>query len=555
MTGPGETAPGRTRALWSSPIAQVVVISLLVSGTLIVSGLLRDDRVPSFRRQACSMQPAYLERIKNGYMPGRSGQIQVVPRSPIYFSSGAGGWSHSGPWAYLQDVPLVFYGPGIVPEQGDVSDAVTLADVAPTIAALLGIEFDSADGGVLEEVIPPGDGSEPRGPKLVVTIVWDGGGWNTLEQWPDSWPVLKRLMSEGVSYANATVGSNPSVTPSIHTTLGTGSFPSTHGITDIPVFDGSGSLVDAFNGGDSSRLMEVPAFAEFWDEANDNNAMVGMIGYEPWHLGMIGWGAERDGGDHDDAVWLDTDTNEWKTNPDHYRLPASLPATTPSLDTFVKELDAADGAIDNAWGEHDILDDRSRLEESPAFIAYHGAAMRSLIQEESYGADRITDLLFTNFKQIDRVGHYFNMVSEEVRDSVAATDRELGLLVEFLDARVGRGDYVLVITADHGQQPDAADVGGYGINPREVLADVEAEFGDIVLNLRPTQMYLDEQAMRREGVSTAEVARFLAGYRLRDNTSDPRTRAEGSGDFGPGDRVFSLAAPSDVLEEMQCEPR
>jgi len=555
MTGPGEPAPARSRALWSTPIAQVVVISLLASATLVVSGLLRNERVPSFRQQACSMQPAYLERIKNGYMPGRSGQIQVVPRSPIYFSSGAGGWSHSGPWPYLQDVPLVFYGPGIVPERGNVSDAVTLADVAPTIAALLGTEFDTADGTVLEEVIPPGDGSAPRTPKLVVTIVWDGGGWNTLEQWPDSWPVLKRLMSEGASYTNATVGSNPSVTPSIHTTIGTGSFPSSHGITDIPVFDASGSLVDAFKGGDSSRLMAVPAFAELWDEANDNNAMVGMIGYEPWHLGMIGQGAERDAGDHDDAVWLDTDTNEWKTNTDHYRLPSSFPATTPTLATFLQELDAADGAIDNAWGEHDILDDRSRLEETPAFIAYHGAAMRNLIQEESYGMDRVTDLLFTNFKQIDMVGHYFNMVSEEVRDSLAATDRELGLLVEFLDERVGRGDYVIVITADHGQQPDATDVGGYGINPREVMADVAAEFGDIVLNLRPTQMYLDEQEMRRRGVSLAEVARFLAGYRLRDNTSDPRTLAEGSGDFGPGDRLFSLAAPSDVLEEMQCEPR
>jgi hypothetical protein len=68
-------------------------------------------------------------------------------------------------------------------------------------------------------------------------------------------------------------------------------------------------------------------------------------------------------------------------------------------------------------------------------------------------------------------------------------------------------------------------------------------------------MYLDEQEMRERGVSTAEVARYLSGYRLRDNTSDPRTLAEGSGDFDPGDRLFSLAAPSGVVEDMQCEPR
>ena len=549
------TVPAPRSSRWSGPAVRVAVILTVAAATLFFYGA-RDEGVPSFRQQACSMPPKYLERVRNGYMPDRSGQIQIVPRFPIYFSSGAGGWSHSGPWGYLQDVPLVFYGPGIIPDSGEVERPVTLADVAPTIGALLGAEFNTADGTALEEVVQPRAGDRDlSAPKLVVTIVWDGGGWNTLRQWPDSWPVLKRMMREGVSFSSATVGSNPSVTPSIHTTLGTGTFPSSHGITDIPVFDDNGELVDAFYGGESSHLIEVPALAEFWDESHDNEALVGMVGYEPWHLGMIGQGAEREGGDRDDAVWLDTDTNDWKTNPDHYRLPPSLPATRPGLATYVQELDAADGEIDGAWGDHRILEDPSRLEETPAFIAYHGAAMRNMILREGYGRGGPADLVFTNFKQIDRVGHYFNMVSDEVRDSLESTDRELGLLVEFLDREVGAGEYVIVVTADHGQQPDAADVGGYGINPREIMADVEAEFGDIVLNLRPTQMYLDEQEMRERGVSTAEVARYLSGYRLRDNTSDPRTLAEGAGDFDPGDRLFSLAAPSGVVEDMQCEPR
>ena len=529
---------------------QLSILAVFAAATLIAYGFQGEDRAPPVRRQACSMPPEYLQRIKDGYMPGRSGQIQVVPRTPMYFSSGAGGWSHSGPWPYLQDVPLVFYGPGIVPARGEVTEAVTVADVAPTTAALIGTEFDAPDGRVLTEVTGSARASLP--PKLVVTLVWDGGGWNTLEQWPDSWPVLKRLMQEGISYTNATVGSTPSVTPSIHTTLGTGAFPATHGITDIPVFDdGGGRPVDAFEGG-SSRFINVPAFAETWDEDNDNDALVAMIGYEPWHLGMIGQGAEREGGDRDDAVWLDRDSNEWITNTDNYRLPSSIPEVTPGLDEFVDELDAADGEIDRAWGEHEILDDRTRLEETPAFISYHGAAMRNLITKEGYGSDDVTDLVFTNFKQIDRVGHYFNMVSEEVRDSLETTDRELGLLVEFLDEEVGRGEYVVVITADHGQQPDAADIDGFGINPREVTADVEAEFGDIVFTLRPTQMYLDDEAMSRLGVSTAEVARFMADYRMRDNTTDPRVLSEGAGKFKPDDKLFSLVAPSDSLDSIAC---
>jgi arylsulfatase A-like enzyme len=538
------------RGFWSSPAIRILAIVLLASVAVLAYGLREGEGTPSVREQACSLPPEYLQRIKDGYMPGRSGQIQVVPRFPMYFSSGISGWSHSGPWPYLQDVPLVFYGPGIVPRRGELSQPVTLADVAPTTAVLLGTEFNTEDGRVLEEVIGSQGSSPP--PKLVVTIVWDGGGWNTLEQWPDSWPVLKRLMNEGVSYANATVGSSPSVTPSVHTTLGTGTFPATHGIVDIPVFDERGDMVDAFEEGESSRFIAVPTFPELWDEDHNNEALVGMVGYEPWHLGMIGQGAERNGGDRDDAVWLDRDTNEWTTNPDHYTMPAPIPATSPTLDEFVDELDAADGEVDRAWGRHEILDDRARLEETPAFIAYHGAAMRNLIEEEGYGADGVTDLLFTNFKQIDRVGHYFNMVSEEVRDSLEATDRELGLLVEFLDEQVGKGGYVIVVTADHGQQPDAADLDAFGINPREVTADVEARFGDIVFTLRPTQMYLDEAATTKLGVTAEEVARFLADYRLRDNATDRRVQTQGAGRFKPDDRLLSLAAPSDSLDSISC---
>jgi hypothetical protein len=126
------------------------------------------------------------------------------------------------------------------------------------------------------------------------------------------------------------------------------------------------------------------------------------------------------------------------------------------------------------------------------------------------------------------------------------------MLVEFLDEQLGSGRFLIVVTADHGQQPDAADIGGFGINPQDVTADVVAEFGDIVFTLRPTQMYLDEREMARLGVSIGDVARFLADYRLRDSTTDPRVQSEGAGDFEPDDRLFSLVAPSESLASISC---
>ncbi|MGH2734919.1 MAG: alkaline phosphatase family protein, partial [Actinomycetota bacterium] len=391
------------RALASALVAAVVLIGVVFA---IAAATLWDPprSIPSFTEQACE-HPGYLELTRRGYFEPRSGQISLLPDQPAYMASGAGGWSHSGPWPYLQDVPIVFYGPGIVEAKGSVGTPATTADIAPTLAALLNGSFRSDDGQVLREVAGRGAAALKRpAPKLILTIVWDGGGWNTLDLHSESWPNLERMMDEGVTYTKAKVGSNPSVTPAVHTSLGTGVFPAEHGITGVPVRDEEGTVVDAFLQGQSSRFMQVPALAERWDEAHGNRAEIGMVGYEPWHLGMIGQGAERPGGDRDDAVWLDTDTNEWKTNPDHYNLPPSLPATE-GLDTYVQELDATDGQVDGAWRDEAILDDPARAEETPAFIRYHTQAMLNMIEQEGYGRDGVADLVFTNYKQIDRVGH------------------------------------------------------------------------------------------------------------------------------------------------------
>lgn len=535
-------------------IAAVALIALvLVGGAVVVSDLEgRLPPLPSFHAQACALEPDWWERTRRGYRAGRSGDIAILPRTPAYFGSGSGGWGHSGPWDYLQRVPLVFYGPGFVDAGVTVDEPATLADIAPTVAALLKGSFQTRDGRVLVEASRlSGRALRRPAPRLVVVVVWDGGGWNVLERWPDAWPHLRKLMEGGVSFTSATVGSSPSVTPAVHTTLGTGMFPWTHGITGIPVRDEDGDVVDAFMDGDSSRLIDVPTLAERWDELNDNRALVGMIGYEPWHLGMIGKGAEAPDGDRDDAVWLDTETNEWITNPVHYRLPDAI-RDTGGLEQDLQELDAADGELDRSWGDEAILDDRSRIEETPAFIRYHTRAMMGLVHDEGYGADTVTDLVFTNYKQIDRVGHYFNMASEQVRQSLEETDRQLGNFVDFLDREVGRRRWVLVLTADHGQQPDEEEIGGYGIDPGEVVRDIDRRFGKITDRVPGTEVFLRRGALEDAGVSVEEVARFLGDYRLQDNAWRPDDFIAGSGTFSPGDRLFEMAIPSRLVPEIDC---
>jgi predicted AlkP superfamily pyrophosphatase or phosphodiesterase len=357
-------------------------------------------------------------------------------------------------------------------------------------------------------------------------------------------------MADGVSYTNAYSGSSPSVTPAIHTTLGTGMFPRTHGITGVPVRDENGTVVDSFNDGKSSRFMEAPALAETWDEANHNRALIGMIGYEPWHLGMIGKGSEAPGGDKDEAVWVNRGSNHWETNREHYSIPKVFRDQS-DLPQRLQELDVADGKNDDRW-KRVPLDEQTRIEETPAFIAHHGQKLVDLIGGEGYGADGITDLLFTNFKQIDRVAHYYNMSAPEVRDVMVASDGQLAVLVDALEKDVGHGDYVLVVTADHGMQPDVDDLHSYAIDPNEVERDIVARFGPVVRAVWPTEVFLLDDELARRGITVEDVAGFLSSYRLRDNTNSLGNKVMGSGRFSSNDRLFELAAPAEMLNTVTC---
>lgn len=532
-------------------LVAVAALALTPLGLILIDEIKHRAPLPSFQEQICGLERGWLELVQRGYRAPRSGQVSYLPRTPIYFAGPGRGWSHSGPWPYLQRVPLVFYGPGVIPARGELEDVpdVTLADVSPTMATLLQGAISTEQGESLPQVATLEESIRRRPPRLIVTMVWDGAGWNSLEEHPDAWPTLRRVMGEGVTLT-ADVGSSPSVTPSVHTTLGTGVFPLTHGITGIPVLDEKGRAVDPFLDGDSGRFLEVPTLAERWDEQNRNRALVGMVGHVPWHLGMIGRGAERPGGDKDHAAWLDLETNRWTTNPQHYELPEAF-LDRSDLRAKVDELDRSDGSFDSMW-RRVPLDDRARLEEVPAFAAHHMQRLIQMIDEEGYGRDRITDLLFTNLKQIDLLGHYFNMSSIEVKDAIEGVDRALEMLIEHLDSKIGRGGYVIVITADHGQQPTAEALRSYGIDSNELTRDLAREFGPVIQDVKPTEMFLDEEALEARGSTIDDVARFVGDYRLRDNTTSFRTQVGGSGDVAPADRLFELAVPSRLLAEVGC---
>ena len=498
-----------------------------------------------------------VERLVRGYVAGRSGEIQIVPEPWNVLGQWNGGvrgprdprTTHPTPWSYHQRVPIVLYGPRFV-RGGVVSDrSVDVADLAPTFADLLGMPFDAPAGTPLREAVM----NDARRPAAIVVVVQDGGGWNALERWPAAWPELRRLASRGTAYVNATAGSAPSITAPVHATIGTGAYPQEHGIPENTVRVPGGEIADAFGdeAGDPS-LLRLPTVADAWERRNGGEPWVGLVGYETWHLPMMGTGSA--GGDRDVAVLWDRHAGglgELWAPPDRYRLPASAPETN-LLERRLRGLDRADGAADGRWRGVDLAN-TYEVPGTPGFASFAGDAVVHVVRRAPIGDDGVTDLLFVEQKTIDYGGHLWNMESRSERDVIRAADRALARLVDELDREVGRRRYVLAVTADHGQTPNPARTGGLRIDRYALAADIEARFGaGIVTEVHPAQLFLDREAARAAGVRARDVARFIGDYRYGDGIP-AGTEVDGLPASVLNRRVFAAALPGVFLAGLSGE--
>jgi hypothetical protein len=86
------------------------------------------------------------------FHPERSGSIYYQMAPYILVDSEPTGTGHGTPWAYDQQVPLLWFGSRIVP--GIRRTPATVADIAPTLSALLGLAVPGgSQGRVLSEIL------------------------------------------------------------------------------------------------------------------------------------------------------------------------------------------------------------------------------------------------------------------------------------------------------------------------------------------------------------------------------------------------------------------
>lgn len=501
------------------------------------------------RPESCGRLDVYARRVARGYVPHRGADIVPIPAQQTYIG-GAAAPLHTGPWDHLTDVPLVAYGPGVVPEAGRVGTPATMADVAPTVARMLGYRFHTQHGRVIEEIV--GDPSKP--PRLIVVIVWDGGGWNVLNHHDDAWPFLRRVRERGAWLDDFEIGSTPSNTPPIHTTLGTGVFPSRHGIPGVRMMKGrNDAYVNPFLGA-RADFVRVPSLGDLYDRSNGNEPKVGLVGTVDWHLGMLGHGSRFPGGDADVAVLLGS-SGELFGDPSTYEL-----SPTPDLRVMhgaVDRLDASDGERDGKWGRDDLGDPAIRA-ASPAWVEFQQDLLEDTITRHRFGREDMPDLLFTNFKMVDDAGHKWAPFSRQVGAAIAASDAALRRLTRFLDESVGERRWAILLTADHGQQPLSADTGIFPVQPAPLEEDVNQRFDDndngrsLVQRVTAAGLFVDVREAKALGVTLAEIAEWLIDYTAEDNTRPGKPLPKAWRD-DPQRRLFAGVVVGDRLVADSCD--
>jgi predicted AlkP superfamily pyrophosphatase or phosphodiesterase len=179
-------------------------------------------------------------------------------------------------------------------------------------------------------------------------------------------------------------------------------------------------------------------------------------------------------------------------------------------------------------------------------------ALRALEAHE-LGQRGVTDLMAIGFSAFDSIGHTYGPDSQEAMDELLRLDLVLGKLVDALDARVGRGQVLFALSADHGSMPLVEVLQKRGEEAWRVGPDVfssavakalAARFPGatgLVAKMDAPHVYLDLPALQRQGLKRAAVEAVVAEGLMSTGLLE-RTYVHGdlAGDPPKDDAVFPL---------------
>ena len=324
-------------------------------------------------------------------------------------------------------------------------------------------------------------------PRLVVMITVDQLLPGYAERWPGQLTGgLARLFAEGAVFTHAYQDHAVTETAPGHATVLSGRWPRHTGIIDNGrgVGDTAAPLLEVRGPGASPRRFRGTALFDWLDAADTAARALSVSRKDRGAILPVGRARE-------DVYWYQAGTF---TTSRYYR--DSLPSWVRAFNARRVPFEAADRAwtlllADSAYAEPDsapwenggrdvTFPHRLPADSQRAAAVFAGtpwidsltlALALEGVAELRLGRRGSTDLLAVSLSATDAIGHTFGPDSREVHDHILRLDRYLAWFLARLEAAVGSGQLVVVLTADHGVTPFPAAARARGVEAYDVALD------------------------------------------------------------------------------------
>jgi arylsulfatase A-like enzyme len=385
----------------------------------------------------------------------------------------------------------------------------------------------------------------PHGPRLIAILVVDQFRGDYVEKFEPQWTGgFRRLLREGAYFSRTNYPYFNTVTCSGHSTISTGSYPAVHGMIlntwwdratqkEVACADAEGWKIVSYaaplpGAGESAEHLRTSTLAdELRAQLDPKTRILGFSLKARTAVTLVGQRADA-------AVWFD-DRGAWVTST------AYADAPVPAVASFVQR-HPVDADFGRTWSRTLPVDQYlfespavgatpkssmttafphvvrgpgaepdatffSQWQSSPFSDAYLAAMALDTAQALGAGQAARTDYLAIGFSALDRVGHDFGPNSHEVQDILINLDHTIDQLLTGLDRLVGKGNYVVAVTGDHGVAPIPERARMMGLDAGRVSgATLEAAVEDALTTLGPAPASTAAAASK---VEVKHVARLV----------------------------------------------
>jgi predicted AlkP superfamily pyrophosphatase or phosphodiesterase len=403
--------------------------------------------------------------------------------------------------------------------------------------------------------------SVPR-PKLVVGIVVDQMRWDYLYRFYDRYSTggFKRMLNEGFTCENTNIDYMPSVTAIGHSSIYTGSVPAIHGIagndftiqsTGKNMYCAEDTTVQTVGSTSTAgkmsprNLLVTTVTDELKLATNFRSKVIGIALKDRGGILPAGHAANA-------AYWFDDKNGAWITSTYYMN----------DLPQWVKDFNAKglpEAYLKKDWNT--LYPINTYLQSTPDETKYEGklsgastatfpiktselykgnmGMIRSTpygnsltldlamaaVNAEQLGNNVVTDFLAVSLSSTDYVGHQYGTNAVETEDTYLRLDKDLAAFFAFLDSKVGKGQYTVFLSADHGAVQNSGFLNDHNI-PAELwdsgaaqrdlnkLLEDKYKAAKLVLNLNNFQVNLnnvviklaklDEEAIKADCIAFLE---------------------------------------------------